>query len=411
MRILFLSAWCPFPPDNGAKLRIAHLLRGLAHEHTVDLIAFAPEAPGDAALHELHTLCGEVELLPGSPFDEQPVHTLRLLTSAAPRSILQRYNPAVVAAVRRRAARGYDLVIASQIHMAPYALEVPDTPRVFEEVELALMREKHTYEQPLLQRVRLVLMWWKQRRYVQRLLRSFQGVTVASEPEMQLLRPLTHPALYAAVVPNGVDTAACGADFGPPEPDLLIHPGALSWEANADAMAYFLADIWPRIRAARPQARLQITGRSTPEQIAALPRAEGIEFTGYLDDVRAAVARAWAEVVPLRIGGGTRLKVLEALALGTPVIATSKGVEGIDLQPGRDVLVADTSQAFAEQTQRLLESPALRAALAANGRHVAARYDWSHSVARLLDVVEHAARAGRRGQAAVPGRSPGTVVR
>jgi len=163
---------------------------------------------------------------------------------------------------------------------------------------------------------------------------------------------------------------------------------ALSYDANFDAMDYFLGAILPQVQAARPDARLRITGRATPALVAALPRAEGVEFTGYLDDVRPAVARAWAEVVPLRKGGGTRLKVLEALALGTPVVSTSKGIEGLALEDGRHVLVADSSADFAAATARLLGEPDLRARLAAAGRQTAREhYDWQASGQRLNELV------------------------
>jgi glycosyltransferase involved in cell wall biosynthesis len=193
-----------------------------------------------------------------------------------------------------------------------------------------------------------------------------------------------------AVVPNGVDLAGCAGPWPPPAPDTLIYPGALSYDANHDAVGYFIGAILPRIRSERPEVRLRVTGRATEAQIASLPRAEGVECTGYLDDVRPAVAGAWAEVVPLRKGGGTRLKVLEALALGTPVISTCKGVEGLALVPGRDVLVADTPADFAAATLRVLGSPALRAELASAGRRAAAAYDWGRSVDRLGELLTRA---------------------
>jgi len=212
--------------------------------------------------------------------------------------------------------------------------------------------------------------------------------TVVSATEEHLAKQIAPPGMPLVVVPNGVDTAELAGDFGSPEPNTLIYPGALSYDANHDAMAYFLSAVLPLIRRERPDVRLRVTGRATPSQIATLPNTEGVEFTGYLDDVRPAVARAWAEVVPLRKGGGTRLKVLEALALGTPVISTSKGVEGLVLQPGRDVLVADTPADFAAQTLRLLRSPALRADMAAHGRRTVASYDWSRSVDKLCALIE-----------------------
>ncbi len=390
MKILFLSAWCPLPADNGSKLRIARLLRGLAARHRVDLLSFAPQPPDAASLAAMRALCGEVELLHETPFAGRPVGRLAGLLSPQPRSVVANHSPAMEAAVRRRAGRGYDLVVASQLHMAPYALLLPDTPRVLEEVELAIIREQYAAAPSARARLRYGLTWWKTRSYVAGLLRRFQGVTVVSEHERDLLRPLAPARLPLVVVSNGVDVAACAGNYGPPEPDVLIYPGAVSYHANREAVAFFAAEVLPRIRAQRPAARLRVTGRASPAEIAALPAGPGLEFTGYLEDVRPAVARAWAEVVPLRTGGGTRLKVLEALALGTPLVSTGKGVEGLDLAAGREVLLADTPADFAAQTLRLLADQGLRAELAAQGRRAAARHDWVHSVAALDELVERA---------------------
>ncbi len=388
MRILFLSAWCPLPADNGSKLRITHLLRELSRQHQVDLLAFAPEPPGDAALRALRNLCAGVELIPETPFAGRAGGPLRGLLSSQPRSIVANHSPRMANVVRQRDEKQYQLVIASQMHMAPYAMLMQHTPRLLEEVELATLQEQYHTQHRLRSRLRYGLTWWKTRRYVAGLLRQFAGATVVSERELAIIRPLAPAGMPLAVVPNGVDVAVCAQDFGPPENDTLIYPGALSYDANFDAMAYFMGAILPQVRAARPDARLRITGRATPAQQAALPRAEGVEFTGYLDDVRPAVARAWAEVVPLRKGGGTRLKVLEALALGTPVVSTSKGIEGLAIEPGRHALVADTPAEFAAATSRLLSRPELRAQLAEAGRRLAReRYDWQASGQRLNELV------------------------
>ncbi len=387
-QILFLSAWCPLPADNGSKLRIAHLLRELARRHDVDLLAFAPESPGADALRELRALCTTVELLPETPFAGRAGGRLRGLLSTTPRSVVANHSPAMAAAVRARSGCGYDLVIASALHMAPYAMLLPETPRLLEEVELAVLREQYLAQTRLFSRIRYGLTWWKTCRYVASLLRHFASVTVVSERERMLLQPLAPAHLRLTVVPNGVDTTACAESFGAPEADTLIYPGALSYDANFDAVAHFLSAILPRIQARRPDVRLRVTGRVTPAQIAALPSANGVDFTGYLDDVRPAVARAWAEVVPLRKGGGTRLKVLEALALGTPVVSTSKGIEGLELEDGRHVLVADSAADFAAATERLLGQPALRARLSADGREAVREcYDWRTIGGRLNDLV------------------------
>jgi glycosyltransferase involved in cell wall biosynthesis len=199
-----------------------------------------------------------------------------------------------------------------------------------------------------------------------------------------------------AIIPNGADVAGALTAQATPEPDTLIYPGALSYDANYDAMLHFVHAILPRIRAQRPQVRLRITGWVTAEQQAALA-ADGVEWTGYVPDVRPLVARAWSEVVPLRLGGGTRLKVLEALALGTPVVSTSKGVEGLELEPEQHLLLADTPAEFARATLRLLAEPALRARLAVAGRQIVrANYDWRQIGGQLNQLL--AATVTARGE-------------
>jgi len=196
---------------------------------------------------------------------------------------------------------------------------------------------------------------------------------------------------YAAleVVPNGVDIESYTGDFGSPVPDTLTFTGVLTYFANFDAIGFFLEEIWPRVRASRPGAKLWITGRTEGVPLERLSLDEGVNFTGYLDDIRPHVARSQVCIVPLRVGGGTRLKILEAMALGTPVVSTSKGAEGLDVTAGQDILIADEPQAFANAVLRLLDDADLRARLSENGRRlVSERYDWREIGTRLNAFLE-----------------------
>jgi polysaccharide biosynthesis protein PslH len=391
MRILFLSAWCPLPADNGSKLRIIQILRMLARQHQIDLLAFAPDLPDIDAVQELQTLCETVELLPETPFAGHTSGRFLGLLSPRPRSMVANHSQAMEAAVRRRAGQHYDLVIAYELHMAPYALLFHGAPRLLEDIKLEIIRGQYVAQSSLPWRVRYGLSWSKTCRFVRWLLQHFSAATVVSEQEYALVQSLAPSHMPLAVISNGVDIAAYTGDFGAPDTDTLIYPGALSYSANFDAVAYFASSVLPHIRAQRSNTHLYVTGRVTPEQIARLPITEGVEFTGYLQDIRPAVAGAWAEVVPLRVGDGTRLKVLEALALGTPVISTTKGIEGLDLQPERDVLLANTADEFVAQSLRLLRSPTLRQEMVDHGRRAAVHYDWHSSMQLLehmvLDVV------------------------
>jgi glycosyltransferase involved in cell wall biosynthesis len=169
----------------------------------------------------------------------------------------------------------------------------------------------------------------------------------------------------------------------------LIFTGALTYNANYDALAYFLAEIFPLIRRQAPDTRLRVTGSTQGVDLDSLPLDGQVELTGYLADIRPAVAGSWACVVPLRLGGGTRLKILEAMSLGAPVISTAKGAEGLEVENGVHLLIAETPAEFAGHVVRLLRSPSLRQELAGNAaRLVAEKYEWSGIGAGFRQAVE-----------------------
>lgn len=392
MKILFLSRWYPWPADNGARLRVNHLLRALASRHDVHLISFSEGEVSAADLAEMRRCCASVETVPYRGFRPGGLRAVAGFFDPRPRSVVDTHSPALLAAVQR--AGSFDLALASQIDMAPYALAARARRRVLEELEIGVLADAARRAPGARSRLRAGLTWWKLSGYVRGLLRSFDGCTVVSAAERELVATLAPAGREIEVVPNGVDTRAAGAVSATPIPGSMIYAGALTYSANFDAVAYFLGEIYPLIRARHPQASFTVTGRTEGVDLARLPTRPGVRFSGYLADVKPAVAGSWLSVVPLRIGGGTRLKILESLALGTPVVATRKGAEGLDLQDGRDALLADTPAEFAEAAGRVLADPALRAALAAAGRIAASRYDWGMIGDRLLTLIDRLAVPG-----------------
>lgn len=391
MKILFLSAWFPYPADNGSRIRVFNLIRQLARAHDVTLLAFSQsDGVRDERIEEMRRYCAGVGVVPRTPFRPNSLRSLAGLFSPRPRSFVDTYSPQMSRMVERVTEREqFDVVVASEIDMAPYATAVDVRPRILEDLELTVLREKFETQTQFHRRLRYGLMWWKTRRFTARLLRQFDGCTVVSEGERLDVRRIAPASCPVVVVPNGVDVADYAGDFGPPQRDTLVFPGALTYDANLDAMAFFLAEIFPRVRAERPGARLRITGRTEGVPADQLPLGEGVTLTGYLDDVRPTVAQSWACVVPLRQGAGTRLKILEAMVLGTPVVATSKGAEGLAVTPGEDLLIADDPAAFAAQVVALLGDPAVRDRIRRAGRQlVRERYDWNvigGGVRRLID--------------------------
>ncbi len=391
MRILAITSWWPEPADNGIKLRISRLLRALASADELHLLGMAQSPLDEAQRRAPLRYCDSAAAAPAVA--HAPTHAARVasLWRAQPASVRATWSEPFAELVRERAATlKPDVVVAFELSSAPYALLVPDVPRVLDDLEMATIYDGFAAATGR-RRLRAWLTWAKHRAYVRQVLRGFAAVSAVSAREQRLVRRLAAATLPVALVPNGADLPERQA-FITPEPDTLIYPGALSYAANLDAMRYFVAAILPQLRAARPAVRLRITGRASADERIALAAPPEVELTGFVPDVRPLVARSWAEVVPLRQGSGTRLKILEALALGTPVVSTSKGVEGLELEHGQHLLVADTPASFAAATLLLLGQPALRARLASAGQAaVAARYDWRVIGAQLVDLVRSVA--------------------
>ena len=408
VKILFLSRWFPYPPNNGSKIRVFNLLRQLARRHEVALVSFGDR--GDAADARasavLSQYCSTVRVLPYRGFRPSSARSLLGLLSPRPRSLVDTLSVEMRRAALEQVGDGRcDLVVASQLDMVPYALALPGVPALLEELELSTYLDAVSREASLSRRVRALLTWAKLSAYLRRTLPRFAACTVVSEREMANLRGVAPWYTAVEIVPNALELSEYGGVYGPPRPGTLVFCGALTYSANYDAVRHFLGAAYPLIAGALPGVVLRLTGDNSGIDLASLPRCAGVEHTGYVPDVRPVVAESWASVVPLRKGGGTRLKILESMALGTPVVSTSKGAEGLDVTDGEDILVADDPRLFAEKTVALLLSEALRTRLAAGGRRlVQSKYDWNVVGAKLLDLVDRVAD-GRALPTAVDGRA------
>jgi glycosyltransferase involved in cell wall biosynthesis len=268
---------------------------------------------------------------------------------------------------------------------------------VFDEAESGVLKDEY-YSQPLgLRRIRRGLTWWKFTHFLRHLIQSFERTTVVSDVELEHLQEIRCDPSAIRVVPNGVERDALGRR-NTPRPGRLIYPGAITYSANFDAVRYFVDDIFPLIRAGRSDASFTVTGATGNHDLGSFSDRGPIAFTGRVDDVSHLIGQSSVCVVPLRIGGGTRLKILQAMALGTPVVTTTKGAEGLEVTPESDILIADTPSTFAAQVLRVLDDFVLRARLAANGRRLVERlYTWDRIGAQFEDVLSEAQEASRGG--------------
>lgn len=387
MRILWLCKFLPYPPVSGTNLREYHLLRGAAQQHEVTLLAFGQHAAEIPA--PLKELCREV-ITRDSPPEQTGARRLMGFVSPKPREVFDAYSPALAARIRADCARGaYDLVIAAEWASTAYLDAFAGVPTILDCLELAFFESLAVGGRTWRERGRTQVTLWKLRAHLRRMLPRVAACTNVSEEETRLLSRAAPGYERFELIPNGVNLADYGDVSERPQRHSLIFTGPFNYLANYDAMQWFLGDIYPRVRAQEPEARLTITGAHGDLP---LPCEEGVTRTGLVPDVLPLIAAARASIAPLRLGGGSRLKVLEAMALRTPVIATSKAVKGLEVVPGEDVLVADRADTFADATLRLLRDDSLRERMAARAYALLReRYEWGVILPRFLDVIERAA--------------------
>jgi glycosyltransferase involved in cell wall biosynthesis len=391
-RILFLSGWFPYPPDNGSKLRIYNLLSGLAHRHEVTLLTFADQPGVKPDAPALRLICPEIYVAQWKPFSPRNWRALLGFLSVTPRSMVDTFSAEMQQLIHRAISSGnYDLVIASQTITARYGPSFRGLPALFEEPEIGTLYEQPFRAKTGRHRLRYSLTWAKHRRYLSRLFRYYRACTVVSDREERLLRTNTADCPQVEVIPNCVNLAEYGNVQQQPQPNTLIFSGSLRYSANHDAMVWFVGEIFPRIRGQIPDIHLTITGDNTNR---ALPPGDGVELTGLVPDVRPLIASSRVSLAPIRLGGGTRLKILEAMALRTPVVATSKGAEGLEVRHDQHLLIADTPEAFAQAVIRLSKEDGLRQRLTENAYQVVReKYDWAVVMPRFLNLVDRIANA------------------
>lgn len=382
MRILAISTWFPYPPDNGARARVYHLLRRIGSLHSLDLIALSQSERDGRHLDKLHDFCHRVTVFPEPAFDPWKFGTWRGFFSSTPRYFREHYIPELERlGVHWAQEQQYDAFIAVTLGAAPYAAALDIPFKVLDEhnVECRVIKRRSMNERTCLHGLRYMPTWVKAERFERRLVREFDSVAVVSDNEFSLMESVLRRrhGKDIRVIPNGVDPDLL--DYHPSAKDnrLIVFTGAPDYKPNYDAAARLCREVLPSVRAQLGSVKLKITGRTDGVDVTPLSSLEGVQFTGYLEDIRPVLGSASALVVPLRFGGGTRLKILEAMAIGTPVISTPMGAEGLQVRDGENILLGKTSANLAEQTCKVLSDPDYVAWIAGNARKlVRDRYQW-----------------------------------
>ena len=411
-RTVFAAPRLPLPLDSGWNQRMFHVLSALAGLGPVDLVCYAdPDAHGDDTdVERLRGLCESVEILP-APAPRWPagIRTYRdvlerLVLPRRPHALAEFPGERLAARVAALAA-GADLIWAERVFLAEWLtagrektiVDLDDLESVKESRWLALQSRRGPFQ--LAARIDNA----KLRRLERAAPRRFARAVVCSEGDRRFFPARDRARVL--VVPNGVSARLLGVPPVEPEPDSIVLVGQMRYAPNADAALWFAREILPRIAAEVPGARLYLVGNDPRGALGALRDSKRVVVTGRVEDVAPYVSGAMVSVVPLRVGGGTRIKILESLALGTPVVSTRVGAEGLDVVPGRDLQVADTPEAFAAAVIDLLRDAGRRRALSAAGRRLASeRYTWEAVADGLRADVQ--AWLGQRRDAVVAGRAP-----
>ena len=401
MKILWVKAGKLLPVDTGGKIRSYNILKHLARDHEVTLLSYygGRRDPGYEAeiRNELRGAYTIYTAAPDATIVEQAADYLRRLWQPAPFAVSKFTHPEV----RRTVAswlnqRRFDVAVCDFLSASlnfPRTLPIP-TVLFQHNVETALWRRMASTEPNPAKRFAYRIEAAKMARYERAALRRFHRIIAVSNHDRQQMLQMDR-SCEISVVPTGVDTGRfVVAPAAMADPPTIIFTGSMDWEPNIDAVNYFCQEIFPRIRAEVPGAIFQIVGRNPHDKVKRLA-SDCVQVTGTVASVADYLRHATVVVVPLRIGGGTRLKIFEAMAVGKAVISTSIGAEGLDVQSGRDLILADNASTFADAILLLLRNSALRRKYEQAAVELATQYDWSRVVRHFVEVLEAAVQVSR----------------
>lgn len=392
MRILMIVDYLPYPLIGGDRIRIYNLLCRVASRHEVSLAAFL-ETPDDAkGVPHLKHFCARVEtasLQRRSPLAHMP-GLLRYALASKPPELKFLQSEELVNKIKGLVSTMDFDIVQIESRMGLYLEALPSNSSC----KSVLMFQNFTFQQDsrifqIEQRwdikARSLLNSVAMRRWEPRYAERFDRCTTVSEIDRHLLLE-ANPRLQVDVIPNGVDIQKYQPLPAENTSPTLLFIGNMGYPPCVDAVVYFCREIFPHIRRTIGAAELWIVGRDPRPEVLQL-NGDGVHVTGQVDEVIPYYRQSAICVVPLRAGGGTRLKILEAMALGRPVVSTTIGCEGLEVVDDEHLLIADDPEQFAKKTVRLLTDRQLYQHISANGRQlVEARYGWDQIAGRLMEV-------------------------
>jgi glycosyltransferase involved in cell wall biosynthesis len=409
MRILMLTPQIPYPPQQGTALRNWGILRGLGARHEVTLLTFAAPDQSTELDPPLEAATDQVIIVP------QPTRTLKdrllgMVTSKRPDLAMRLESAAFRQAMQDQLEKkAFDWILVEGLEMAPYLDLVWESPNdtddsvASEDNRPRIAFDDHNCEYLLQRRAFItdlgrphrwigagysLIQWLRLRRFEQKICRRADLVVSVSDADAEALRKLV-PGLQPLVMPNGImiKEYATFEDRAPLEEPAFVFTGTMDFRPNVDGALWFVYKVWPYIRATFAEAHCYIAGRRPHRRLDTVRPMPGIVITGPVHDMRPIINAATVYIVPLHVGGGSRLKILEAASMGKAVVSTTMGAEGFP-EADEALVLADTPTAFSKACIRLARDEAAREDLATRARAFASAYDWEVLIPSLLERLE-----------------------
>lgn len=392
MRVLLLTQVLPYPPDSGPKVKTYYVLKYLVQHHDVTLVSFVRESDKPEYVRHLESLCERVVTV---PITRSPARDLRYLGqsvfSGQPWMMLRDERAEMRAALAELArTTHFDIVHADQLNMGQYALPFRDSRKVLDLHNALWVLYKRLAETlPLTRPMKYILTrdWRLLKQYEGQMCRTFDAVTaVSQEDKAALIEAGARDDI--TVIPIAIDTDEPALIPRRPKEPHIVHIGTMYWPPNIQGITWFLDEIYPHIRQQVPDVRCTLIGARPPASLLERGQADpSLTVTGYVNDPLPYLQASSMMVVPLLSGGGMRVKILNALSQGIPMVSTTVGCEGINVHSGEDILIADDPQAFADASVRLLTDASLNDCITRNGRRTAEQqYDYRQAC-QPLDAI------------------------
>lgn len=388
MNILLLT---PTPPDDLHRIRALQILKALARKHSVTVLTFVRNDRDRAKCEAIREYCAAIHMVPFSR-PRALVNCALALPTPLPLRVAYSRNPAM----HRKLSEilhdeTFDLIYVKRKRMAQYVQHMNTPRRILDLTDAVALYYKRSLKTVSWSHYPVHFEEYiKIRRYEPMISRYFDRTVMCSRVDAEYLEQQAGRRLSnLRVIPNVVDTDFYRSDSSPPaaQGPVLLFSGLMDKHVNIDAARHLVDDIFPAIRNRHPDACLYIVGPRPVPEVRAMEQVPGVTVTGYVDDLRSYIEQANVILCPVRVGAGTRNKILQAMSMQRPVVSTPLGAEGLEYEPDQDLLIASDATTFAEQTLRLLDDPNLIAALAACGRNlVQRRYSIDVLASSLADL-------------------------